>query len=340
MFAGEHTLVNRLIEFEPGDPWKGPTVDALVEELERAVGSAPEQFAYVLQDFIDAPREYQYGVVNGFLKLWRNPKEGASPSDWDGIWPPLFEFFMKLVRDPRFWEIDHYNFRLVKPSTISNAIADLLDHGAHDDARAYPADLLPCAWTLVQILVEHGEPVTEPIHDPMNQSINSSKGRALEAVFSYTLRRCRLSDKETGSHAEVWTEVAEFFDQELVQCVGRNFAFSTLCGAYLGNLTYINPDWLQTSIRHIFPSAHPTNLRCAVGGLAYAPANREIFRMLRDARIIENALRIEDQDRGSRENLIERLMLGYLWREEPVQCRLFSYLFDVSSQPEMPNRAK
>lgn len=326
-FAGERSLVNRLIEFEAGDPWKGPTVEALVDELERAVGSAPDQFAYVLQDFIDAPREYQYGLVNGFLKLWLNPEEGASRNDWAGIWSSLFEFFMKLVRDPRFWEVDDNDSRIVQPSAISNALADLLDHGARDDNRAYPVALLPCAWTLIRVLVEYGEPVTEPIHDPMNQSINSSKGRALEAAFSHVLRRCRISDSETGSHAQVWSEVAVIFDEELDQCTGKNFAFSTLCGAYLGQLKYIDPEWLQARIRDIFPSGHPTNLRCAVGGLAYAPASRDIFRMLRDEGIIEAALRIKNQERGGREKLMERLMLGYLWGDESLRSGPFSCLF-------------
>ena len=327
-FASERSIGERLSAAMQGDMWEGPTVEALVDELERAVGSAPAQFVDVLPDFLAVPRPYQYALVNGYLKLWREPKESVAPIDWDGIWSPLLKFFRQLLTDPQFWQIgDVDNWREAQPSWIANTIADLLDYGTRDDQHAYAPDLLPDGWSLIQILLEHGEPITEPSHDPMNQAISSSRGRALEAAFNHILRRCRLADKELGSHAEVWSEVCEFVTQELALCVGKNFEFSTLCGAYLGNLEYMDADWLQEHIRDIFPDAHPTNLRCAVGGLAYATVNGRIYRMLRDADVMDSALRLEQQDRHSREKLMERLMLGYLWGEEALDSPRFTCLF-------------
>ena len=313
--------------------WNGPTVEGLIDELERAVALAPDQFVYVLPEFLEAPREYQYGLINGFLKLWRNPKEQASPNDWDDVWHHLFKFFKQLLQDQRFWNIDDYNLRWVQPSWISNAIADLLNDGTRDDERAYPSELLPNGWHLIQILVERGERIAEPIEDPMNQSINSSKGRALQAAFGHILRRCRLADKEAGCHAKVWSAMRCLFDRELARCVGENFEFSTLCAARFGNLEYIDQEWLKANIRSIFPLDQPTNLRCAVGGLAYASANRRMYRMLKDKEIIDSALRIEDQDHYGREKLMERLMLGYLWEEDSLQSSRFSHLFQ-SARPE------
>ena len=332
-FARERTIAMRLTEFEPGDMWNGPTVEGLIDELERAVALAPDQFVYVLPEFLEAPREYQYGLINGFLKLWRNPKEQASPNDWDDVWHHLFKFFKQLLQDQRFWNIDDYNLRWVQPSWISNAIADLLNDGTRDDERAYPSELLPNGWHLIQILVERGERIAEPIEDPMNQSINSSKGRALQAAFGHILRRCRLADKEAGCHAKVWSAMRCLFDRELARCVGENFEFSTLCAARFGNLEYIDQEWLKANIRSIFPLDQPTNLRCAVGGLAYASANRRMYRMLKDKEIIDSALRIEDQDHYGREKLMERLMLGYLWEEDSLQSSRFSHLFQ-SARPE------
>ena len=332
-FARERSIVTKLIEFKPGNMWDGPTVEGLIEELEQAVGSAPDQFVYVLPEFVEAPRDYQYGLIKGFLKLWQNPTENASPTQWADIWNHLFMFFRQLLNDKRFWKIDDAKPGWAQPSWISNVIADLLIEGTRDDNRAYPSALLPVGWDLICILVESEERISEPINDPMNQSINSPKGRALQAAFGHILRRCRLADKEAGNHVEVWQESRCLLDYELAQCVGGNYEISTLCGARLGNLGYIDQDWLENNIRRIFPSDQPRNLRCAVGGLAYAAVSLSIYRLLKDHGVIDSSLAIEDQDQYGREKLMERLMLGYIWGEECLDSPRFVHLFK-SANPE------
>ena len=326
-FARERSIVKKLIEFKPGNMWDGPTVEGLIEELEHAVSSAPDQFVYVLPEFVEAPRDYQYGLIKGFLKLWQNPKENSSPTHWADIWNHLFMFFRQLLTDKRFWKIDDAKPGWAQPSWISNAIADLLIEGTRDDNRAYPSALLPVGWDLICILVESEEQISEPITDPMNQSINSPKGRALQAAFGHILRRSRLADTEVGNHVEVSQESRCLLDSELAQCVGRNFEFSTLCGARLGNLGYIDQDWLENNIRRIFPSEQPRNLRCAVGGLAYAAVSLSIYRLLKENGVIDSALAIADQDQYGREKLMERLMLGYLWEEDCLDSPRFVHLF-------------
>ena len=327
--AEEGSIVEILLAFKPSDAWGAPTIEGLVDELEHAVEAAPAHFVGVLPDFLKAPRQYQYGLVNGFLKLWRASKESATPSHWDDVvWNRLFDFFDQLLKDPQFWKTGEAKGLEVTPRWISDTIADLLHDGTRDDKHAYPAALLPRAWSLIQILVEHGEAVTEPSDNPMNQAINSSKGRALKAAFSHILRNCRLADKARGSHATAWADAHGLINQELARCVGDNFEFSTLCGAYLGNLEYIDSHWLQEHIGEIFSVAHPINLRCALGGLAYASATRQTYRMLRDADVMDAALRLEFKDQHGREKLLERLTLGYLWEEETLDSPRFTYLFE------------
>ena len=305
---------------------EGGIVETKIDELERAVEVEPIQFVGVLPHFLKAPRQYQYRLIKGFLKLW-SEKKSATPSDWGVVWERLFDFFEQLLQDPQFWKIGEAKGREVTPTWISDAIVDLLHEGTRDDKHAYSASLLPRGWSLIQILVKHGEAVTEPSDDPMTQAINSSKGRALEAAFSHILRSCRLADKATGSHAATWADVRGLMDQELALCVGDNFEFSTLCAAYLGNLEYIDTHWLQENIGRIFPVAHPINLGCALGGLAYASATRGTYRMLRDAGVMDAALRLAFKGRHGREKLMEKLMLGYLWEEETLDSLRFAYLF-------------
>ena len=67
--AEEGSIVEILLAFKPSDAWGALTIEGLVDELEHAVEAAPTRFVGVLPDFLKAPRQYQYGLVNGFLKL-------------------------------------------------------------------------------------------------------------------------------------------------------------------------------------------------------------------------------------------------------------------------------
>ena len=322
--AESGTIVQHLKAFTPSETWEGPTTDALVDQLQAAVRLSPAVFLRVLPDLITAPIQYQYGVINGFLRLWREPSAEQPYSDWDEAWHRLFAFFGELLGNATFWNEDQgRGQREVTPMWIAASIADLLQAGTRDDARAYPSDLLPTGWSLLMVLLDHSDAVTEPDDDPMTQAINSTRGRALEAVFSHILRSCRLADKESGSHAGVWAQVRGLMDDELEKCVDANFEFSTLAGAYIGNLEYIDKTWLEQNIAKIFPLDRRANFTCAVAGLAYASASRRIYVMLRDAGVIDAALRLDVKGRDAREKLMARVALGYLWGEDSLDSSRF-----------------
>lgn len=334
-FAGDRSIVAKICSFEPSNLLDEPTVEALVGEIERAIQVSPAQFADALPDFTDAPPEYQYAVLNGFLKLWRDKKEAVATTERDHFWRRLFDFFDQLLANPQFWTVRGAKWQDVRASWIANTISDLLHHGTRDDQDAYPAFLLSRGWTLIGHLVEHGDVATEQDHDPMTQAINSSKGRALEAAFSHILRKCRLADAESGSHESVWSEVSGFMDREIGLCVDANFEFSTLCGALIDNLVYINVHWLRRHLDEIFPVAYPANLVCALGGLAYASTTRKTYRILRDAGVMDNALQVELRGRACRERLMKRLALAYLWGEETICSTRFTTLLDGSRTDDL-----
>ena len=325
--AKEGTLIDALSAFTPSDSWSGPTVEGLVDELERAVASAPAEFAPLLLEFLEAPLQYRYGLVCGFLKLLREPEEAATP-DWEYPWPLLVGFFEQLLADSQLWDEAQAARGEVTPSWISRTIADILQHGNRGEQRAYPVSLSSRCWALIQVLIERSEAITEPSHDPMDDAINSPKGCAFQSAFAHILRSCRIADQETGSHTAVWRDVRGFMDRELALCAGGNFEFSTFCGAYIGNLEYMDSRWLQENVRGLFPRDHLKNLGCALGGLAYASTNASTYRLLRDEGVLDDALPFEMKGRHSRIGLMERLALGFLWSLEPLDSPRFAYLFE------------
>ena len=325
--ADDGTIVEKLRLFRAGDPWHGPTVRALLDELQRAVEAAPDRFIPALPDFLGAPRQYQHALLQGYWRLLSNLDHTVKTKTRTVLWGPLFSFFEQLLCNPVCCVTGRSDSTEILPSSICNAIADLLRSGTRDDSTAYPACLLPRAWRLIHVLVERGESVAEPSDDPMRQALNSSKGRALDTAFSYILRRFRNFDKTPKSHASVWTEVRPFLDRQLDECAGTNFEFSTLCGTHIRNLQFFDTGWLKKRVQDIFPVKHPGNLRSALAGLAYASVNRTIYWMLRDTGIMDGALRLELKNSYSREKLLEILTLAYLWGDEALTSPRFEYLF-------------
>ncbi len=332
--AEQRTLVATLAAFKPSDSWEGPTVDALTGQLERAAQLAPVAFIRVLPDLLVASITYQHAVVAGFLKLWREPSAERPFEGWDDAWPKLFEFFETLLNNPTFWNETGaaHGFREVTPMWIASSIADLLQAGTRDDSRAYSPQLLPRGWALLQIMLARGEAVGEPGDDPMFQAINSTRGRALEAVFSHALRVCRLADEEANSHLEAWKGMQVLFDAELAACANGNFEFSTLAGAYSGNLEYLSVEWLEANIREIFPIDRRANLVCAVSGLAYASTSRKVHRLLRDNGVLDAALRLDLEGRHGHEKLMERVAVGYLWGEDALDSSRFKFIFESKGE--------
>ena len=117
------------------------------------------------------------------------------------------------------------------------------------------------------------------------------------------------------------------FDSELSKCRGTNFEFSTLAGAYLANIEYLNAEWLQSNFDKIFPVDFSDNFLCAVAGLAYAPATRSVFRLLASHRVLDKALTTDLRERNVRERLVERIALAYLWGDEQLTSPRFAYIF-------------
>ncbi len=332
--AREGSLLRALAAFTPSDGWREPTVEGLVDELQRAVSSAPDEFAVVLPDFLEASLQYQYGIVRGFLNLLRAPDE-TTTADWEKFWPRLFSFFEQLLDDAQFWDAEKGADGEVTSSWISQAIAGLLHEGAQDGSRAYPAALFALGWSLIETLVERSEEITEPGTDPMNESLNSPKGYAIQAAFDHILRVCRIADEQTGSHTEVWREFRGFFDRELSLCTDSNFEFSTFCGAFLSNLEYMDAAWLRENALRIFPKDYPKSLGCALGGLAYASINSSTYQVLRDGEVLDLALPFDMRGRHTRIGFMERLALGYLWSLESLDSPRFTYLFELDDPGDL-----
>jgi hypothetical protein len=317
--AEQGLLASELNSFVPDEAsWRGPTTEALEQALRQSVIAAPATLAKGLPTLVTVQTRYQCAVLDGFKRVWESDPQQKLTLNWQQTWESLIAFSRALLeRDPDA-TLDDW---------LASVMADLLRSGTTDDSHAYPPTLLPSAWAIIVSLTRRARAVDRPDDDPMQQAINSPKGRSLEAAFSHALRACRLGDLARTEHSAEWADCRPLFEQELARIESGNYEFSTLAGAYLANLDYIDADWVQHNLKSLFPEDRPPNLECAVAGLAFSPVTRRTYRMLRDAGVLDAALLLEAHGRETRKKLIERVVVGYLWAEEDLDSPRMTALF-------------
>ncbi len=325
------TLIKLLNGFEETDDWRGPTRHALTDVLVDAIKAEPQPFINIIETFMDADRPFQYGVINGFRELWElEENEPTDVIDWNDAWDKLIDFSEQILSSDNFWNeaVSHDSNLTPNRDMIASEIARFLHIGTRSDNHSYPTILLPRAWTIITLLLQKTEPIFKIEQEVMFQVINSTRGKVIEALFSHTLRACRVHDQNTGSHQTVWDEVSSVYEHELDKCKGTNFEFSTLTGQNLAHLAYINFDWLRDNIKRIFSEEYPDNYVCTLNGLAYSKTSRPVINILIKDEIIDSALKIHINGQNIRKTFLHWIALAFLWGDDTLDSSRFKYLFD------------
>ena len=337
-FTDGDVLIDALNAFEPTSHfWDSPTIRALTDMLVDAVVARPELFLTKLPLFKEAKRPYQYGVISGLKKVW-DDEEKRKGVDWGIAWPILLDFFAVLIKPDEFWNEVVIQDKDLSPNRdwIPPLISEFIHSGTRDDKTAFDNHLLMRAWRIVQILVNR-TPATmkADTKEAMTSAINSSKGKALEAMINCALRRCRVRHKDTGAHDDEWIAMQPFFDAEIAKCRDDNFEFSTLAGAYFNQFRYLNADWTTQNFSAIFPLEFPANCLSALDGLAFSPPTVIAYENLSQHGVLSWVLRQETAGSRARKFILQRIALAYLWDKEPLNGSYLGALFDVAHEADL-----
>ncbi|MEH2505431.1 hypothetical protein V1290_004242 [Bradyrhizobium sp. AZCC 1578] len=330
-FAEEGTLVTRLNEFKEASSWKGPTLGGLLEALEGAVLNSPNPFLAILASLHEAKLPFRHAIIAGFKRLFELSDQSKQEFDWDAAWPKLINYFTESVDDLILQPDNQSDNPDRTPSRgwMVTLIADFLQAGTKVDKSAYAPELLPQGWMIItKLLARAPEDDKANLTDPMTHALNTEKGRLICAMYNHALRVCRVA-KQKGLPIEVaWHNLQDAFDTEISKCREANFDFSTLSASYIGNLEFMSHNWLAANVAKLFPATkYPTNFAVALGGLAFARPTRQIYKMLADNAVFDNALKLDFNDQHSRERIIQWVSLGYLWGETTLDAPLFSLIF-------------
>ena len=307
-----------------------PTEEGLAEMLEEYVALNPQRFANDLQPFQGVRNFYQYWILRGFLKAWRDKRE----FDWE----KLLDFIYQLVFSEQFWS-EHHETRYGHSEWIF-AVAELIEAGTRDGEYTFDVKLLPLAEKILLILIEKVGLRPSTFERISYAVVNSGRGQVFSAMVNYALQFARAHSED---QLDRWPQVIKAdFTKRLDRSVETSFEFSFTLGMYLTYLLYLDKAWLIDNIDRIFPKQDEYHWHLTFSGyLLYSPRlYKPIYSVLKkhghyqkalssgfcsqqiDARVLPDptVVYLDSQrmdmtvDRVVREKLVSDICLG--WMEE------------------------
>jgi len=324
---GIDELLDIIDSFQEQGGWKTPTKRGLAEAFKQAIKINPDYFKGNLSEFLTVDLAYICEIIQAFKELWTEKK-------FDN-WAEVLEFCDSIIKREEFWSEENNKRResfIANRSWIVGAIGELLHAGTANDETAFDPSLLPKAKNLLLKLLEKKEGEEfEANSDAVFVSINSPRGKCIEALVNFALRCCRLSDKEKGNHDEAWKDLQPIFNKELMRSGDNNFEFVTLYANYLPNFLYLNRDWTLRNLSQVFSFTRRKHWLYAMQGYAYVSAvYPDIYRFLsKEGHFIE-ALNASELREETKRKVIQNIVVAYIQGEESLEngASLINILLD------------
>ncbi len=307
-----------------------PAIRESGQSLKAAVKAKQDFFEGNLDKFKEVKWEYWYYLLDAFEELWDDKKQ----IDWNKV----LAFCSSIVHQDFLYQEEEKkdNHPLYpKESWVISVIADLIKKGVQNDERTMPDDCLDNAEQIIRIMLgKQKAEATGKEDSALNEAMNTTKGRVLTCFISYALRRYRtyerLPEKGIKEKESFWGKIEPLFDEEIKKTKEGNFEFSSIAGAYLPNLFYLNNDWAERNINHIF-SQEEKHWRCAMAGYAYvSTVYSVIYGLLKKNGNLKRALDTEFTNDNVKERIVENIAVSYLRGQESLdgEGSLFKYLLE------------
>lgn len=332
--AENGSLVEAIDSFEPKEDMRHSPREALLATVSEAVASSPVSFVQYLDTERAMSRRLQYGLIEGYSQITNKVGE-QSTEEFRRILDVLLPYLRHVLEDVGFWDEPEEGDGL-EPNKgwIPQAAVEIVKRLSINDAIGLREDDFSELLRVVDATMNHCEGI-ELSDDPLNAAINNPRGRSFDSLLQLLLRRCRDSDKAIGGHENAWATFRPRVDAELDRGDRPTLESRALIGSYFPQLIFVDHQWVETRINDIFPLDNETNLFCALNGLGYASSSARVYEALQNGDVPLRALTSAAVQGGTRERMIERISLAYMWGQEQLTSPVFATILDPTNAEDL-----
>jgi hypothetical protein len=302
-------VVGYLCSYTEKPGFEGFSSRGLARVFSDCVATAPDKFYSILEQRLELPSMHLTALLRGFA----NVGEGGSILDWN----LLLDYILYLVESEEFWREEAGDARYGFDPEVVIGIGDLITKGvSHDEYRSKP-ELHSKTERILTILADRTKPQLKVINGLEVSWAVMPQTSVFRATISYSVRVAPICERESGSR---WvSSIRDLFSKRLNQPSERTTEFSTVLGASLPNLYYLDKGWVRGNLDEIFPQDNEDHWRSAFKGyIRYTGGDWMCYRLLRDHGDYSKAIKAFDDDSEIQKSLIEDICRGYLNGEEDI----------------------
>ena len=296
-----------------------------VEALQECVKAHPQRFTEDLQPFQGVRNRYQFSILSGLLKAWRDKRE------FD--WKASFEFIHQIFSSEQFWT-EHFEEPPNYRDWIISTTADLVVEGTGNDKHAFDVHLLPLAEKILMVLVKKVEPSAFTLEDLSSEVLDSVRSKVFSAMVQYALRYARINNPKQEIR---WPRaIREDFTKRLDRSVEPSFEFSFMLGHYLPNLLYLDEEWVVDNIDRIFSKRDASHWEATFSGyLSCSLTSEYLYSLLKKRKDYQKALNTDFANPKVLSKLVEHVCTGWIEDNETLNNGSLIYQLINNSNPDL-----
>ncbi|MDF0643149.1 MAG: hypothetical protein P0111_03905 [Nitrospira sp.] len=322
--------------WRPGKDWRGfaPTPEGLGRTLTTLISEEPSRYAESALEFRGLDPTYVRSILDGFVQ--------ALGHNRSFLWQPVLDLCGWVIEQPISLPGRVISDRDADPDWgwTRKSIARLLSSGFNHDTLMPQFNLREILWGILEPLTKDPDPTPEDEAEnegnkwePTTLPINTTRGNALHALIRYAVWVQECLDKSAGealpnNHSfQAMPEVRQVLDYHLDPANDPSAAIRSIYGQSLSNLHWLDPSWVASNIKTIFPpDAVGFRLHLAAWDafIGFTNPYKKLYQLLKDeyrAAVERIGADLPEQQLSADrdERLAEHLMALYWWGELSIE---------------------
>jgi len=289
-------IAKYLVDFKEQDGILVPSAMGLAETFTKTVKANPYKFSSEICAYNKLPLIYRHALIEGFCQAWNDNKA----FDWAQVLNYILHTLQEGKREESRTGFDYYDWFIAQ-------CCILIQEGTKSDSHAFDPELLPLAKKILLQVNSKVIPVERAGQDYVNFTINSTKGKLLEAMLQYSLRLARFN------RSRVWdADIREVFDTEIQ--LRPSVELHTLLGLFIGNFLYLDEQWFRKNLLKVFPNTSTDYFQAALTGYLYGSSvYSSNYQLIKDSSIFHLSLKRWNENIDSvKKSLVKQICLAYL----------------------------